>query len=229
MHKESVSIKGTKNGLLILYNPTNGFENIKQTLTHKLDSAQGFFEGARFSLIPTAQSQKITEKQKSELEGVCQMFGLIPSENQETIHNLAVEKIVNKAQLAKHSQAPPINPPGEPTLLVQKNLRSGQKLSYPGHIVILGNINHGAEITAEGNIVVLGSCYGLIHAGYPNNHQAKVIATFLDPTHLSIAGINYSGSSNHAPDVPNAPQIAFIKNQKVIVQEYLISKQLQAQ
>ena len=225
MFRESVSIKGTKNGLLILCDPSSEYENVKQTLTQKLDSANGFFKGAKFILGQSKQSSKIAATQKSELEDICQQFGLIPSSNLESIHDMPVEKIISTAQLSKHSKTEPINYPGEPTLFVEKNLRSGQKITYPGHIVILGNVNCGAEIVAEGNIVILGSCFGNIHAGYPKNQNAKVIAIYLSPSHLSIAEHTFKLLSDR---VPKNSEIAFIKNEEIIILKFL-SKHLQAQ
>ena len=225
MSKESVSIKGTKNGLLILCDPSSEYEDVKQTLTHKLETAKGFFKGAKFILDNSKQSCKISDKQKSELEDICQKFGLIPGSGLENIYDLPVQKIISTAQLSKHSKTEPINPPGEQTLFMQKNLRSGQKITYPGHIVILGNVNRGAEIVAEGNIVILGSCFGNIHAGYQGNKNAKVIATFLSPSHLSIAENTINLLSDR---VPSNPEIAFIKSEEIIILSFL-SKHLQAQ
>ena len=225
MSVEPVSIKGTKNGLLIFWDPSSEYENIKQTLTQKLDSAKGFFKGAKFILDQSKQPHKITDEQKSELEEICQQFGLIPNPSLENIHNIPVEKIISTAQLSKHSKTEPINSPGEPTLFVQKNLRSGQKVIYPGHIVILGNVNRGAEIVAVGNIVILGSCFGNIHAGYPKNQNAKVIATFLSASHLNIAEHTFQLPSDR---VPTNPEIAFIKNEEIIISSFL-SKHRQAQ
>ena len=225
MSRESVSIKGTKNGLLIICDPSSEYENVKQTLIQKLESAKGFFKGAKFILDQSKQSRKITEKQKAELEEICQQFGLIPVSSLENIYDLPVDKIISTAQLSKHNKTEPINPPGEPTLFIQKNLRSGQKITYPGHIVILGNVNRGAEIVAEGNIVILGSCFGNIHAGYPKNQNVKVIATYLSPSHLNIAEHTFNSLSDR---VPTNPEIAFIKNEEIIILSFL-SKHLQAQ
>ncbi|ACV62552.1 septum site-determining protein MinC [Desulfofarcimen acetoxidans DSM 771] len=225
MTKDPITIKGTKNGLLIIIDPFCEYDNIKLKLTEKLDSAKGFFKGAKFILDQSKKSLTITEQQRSELEDICQNFGLIPSLNLENIYDLPVEKIISSAKLAKHSKAEPVNPPGEPTLFVQKNLRSGQKISYPGHVVILGNVNRGAEVIAEGNIVILGSCLGNIHAGYPRNRNVKVIATFLSPSHLSIAEHSFKILSDR---IPANPEIAFIKNGEIIILNFL-SSHMQAQ
>ncbi|MHB1127740.1 MAG: septum site-determining protein MinC [Bacillota bacterium] len=107
----------------------------------------------------------------------------------------------------------------ENTILIQRTLRSGQSLSFPGNIVIMGDVNPGAEVVAGGNIVVMGWLRGVAHAGATGDEQTMVTAFRLQPTQLRIA--------NHitrAPDgdkiVPDAPEVAFVKNGVVVIENY---------
>lgn len=53
---------------------------------------------------------------------------------------------------------------GEP-LVVDRSLRSGQKVVHDGDVLILGSVNDGSEVLASGNICVFGKLQGLAHAG----------------------------------------------------------------
>ncbi|MHB1420784.1 MAG: septum site-determining protein MinC [Bacillota bacterium] len=107
----------------------------------------------------------------------------------------------------------------ENTILVQRTIRSGQSLYYPGNIVIMGDVNPGAEVVAGGNIVVMGWLRGVAHAGATGDEQTMVTAFRLQPTQLRIA--------NHitrAPDgdkiIPDEPEVALVKNGVVVIENY---------
>lgn len=109
--------------------------------------------------------------------------------------------------------------PGAPapdhTLYVRRTLRSGQKLWYDGHIVLLGDVHPGAEIVAGGDIVVFGKLQGVAHAGFPGDRQAVVVALQLEPMQLRIAQL-----ISRAPDEavrPNSPELAQIRGDQIVV------------
>ena len=77
---------------------------------------------------------------------------------------------------------------GESAVLVQRTLRSGFKVSYQGHVVVIGDVNPGAEIVAGGSVVVWGRLRGSVHAGADGEVEACVCALCLEPTQLRIAG-----------------------------------------
>lgn len=74
----------------------------------------------------------------------------------------------------------------EPTLLLRKTLRSGQKVIFAGNVVVMGDVNPGAEIEAEGDVVVLGTLRGLAHAGCSGKSDASVMALVMQPTQLRV-------------------------------------------
>ena len=114
------------------------------------------------------------------------------------------------------------NIPDYRTVLIQRTVRSGQTIRYPGNVVVMGDVNPGAEIVAGGNIIVMGSLRGIAHAGAAGNTKAVVAAFRLQPTQLRIA--------NHitrAPDgenwSPEQPEIAYIKDGVVLIDPYITS------
>jgi septum site-determining protein MinC len=92
--------------------------------------------------------------------------------------------------------------PGPGTLVVDKPLRSGQKVyARGGDLVVLAPVNPGAEIAADGNIHVYGTLRGKAMAGARGNVNARIFALNLDPELVSIAGVYRTSENPLAPDV----------------------------
>jgi septum site-determining protein MinC len=72
-------------------------------------------------------------------------------------------------------------------LFLNKTLRSGTRIEFSGHVVVVGDVNPGAEIVAEGNVLVWGRVRGMIHAGAKGDTSAFICALDLSPTQLRIA------------------------------------------
>lgn len=77
----------------------------------------------------------------------------------------------------------------ENAILVKKNLRSGTRITFPGHIVIIGDVNPGAEVVAEGNILVWGKLRGVAQAGCENDVTCEICAIVMEPTQLRIGNM----------------------------------------
>jgi len=110
------------------------------------------------------------------------------------------------------------------TILVQRTLRSGQKVHYNGHVVILGDVNPGAEVVAAGNIIVMGAVRGVVHAGASGNEQCLVMAFRLQPTQLRIAG-HITRPPDDGAGEPEHPEVARIKNGVVTIETLQTDRQ----
>lgn len=108
----------------------------------------------------------------------------------------------------------------ERTLLIERTLRSGQCVTYPGHVVIMGDVNPGAEVTAGGSVVVLGTLRGTVHAGAWGDEDAVVVAFRLQPTQLRIAHL-ISRSPDGGGEEPQEPEIARIREGLVVIEPYM--------
>jgi septum site-determining protein MinC len=107
----------------------------------------------------------------------------------------------------------------EQTILVQRTVRSGQQVFYPGNVVILGDVNPGGEVVAGGNIIVMGVFRGVAHAGAMGDKRAIVAALRLEPSQLRIAGY-----ITRAPEgdfsALRQPEIARVQDGVVIIEQY---------
>lgn len=89
--------------------------------------------------------------------------------------------------------------PGAPTMVIDKPLRSGQKVYARGaDLVVLAMVNMGAEVVADGNIHVYAPLRGKAMAGASGNTQARIFSLCMEPELISIAGV-YRTSENRLP------------------------------
>lgn len=216
MGSDLVSIKGTRNGLLILLEPNREFEEIRKTLQSKMESARGFFKGAKFSL--SQGPHEIPVNQKDELENICRQYGLIPNTDKvAAIRPVRQENPAPKAKAVARAAAKPEI--GEAALMVRRSLRSGQRITHEGHVIVLGDVNPGAEVISGGNVVVIGSCRGMVHAGAGGNRSAKIIAGRLRPTSLSIAEKRLAADSSKS--MLNECQTVRLSGQNFVFEKYV--------
>jgi septum site-determining protein MinC len=92
--------------------------------------------------------------------------------------------------------------PGPPTMVVDKPLRSGQKVYARGcDLVVLAVVNQGAEVVADGNIHVYAPLRGKAMAGARGDTNARIFSLCLEPELISIAGVYRTSENALAPDV----------------------------
>ena len=121
----------------------------------------------------------------------------------------------------RETEAPPSLPTATavPTMVVDKPLRSGQRLyARGGDLVVLAAVSFGAEVIADGNIHVYGPLRGRAIAGARGNTDARIFSTCLEPQLVSIAGI-YRTSENPLPaNVQGQPGQVRLDGEKILVE-----------
>lgn len=208
--KKIVEIKGRKNELIIRVNDKKEFDLIFTTLEHKITTAPLFFKGA---VIRFQWGERILEEtQKKQLYELFEKYEMLWQEETDTFEPLdhdsrpllSIEHTDNLTQC----------------LFFKRNIRAGQKIEFPGHIVVFGNIHAGAEIIASGNVFVWGVLKGIIHAGAEGAKDATVAALILNPTQLRIAGqIAINPQQKLREQLHLYPEIARLNNEGEIMVE----------
>ena len=93
-----------------------------------------------------------------------------------------------------------------PTMVVNKPLRSGQKVYARGaDLIVMAMVNRGAEVIADGNIHVYAPLRGKAMAGARGNTSARIFALSLEPELVSIAGVYRTTEQELGPDVLGKP------------------------
>ncbi len=231
-----ISIKGTKNGLLLTLEPEISFAEMLDALSERLAEAPGFFRGA--SMAIDASRRKLRPSEKQELErllaqynvtivpgeqilaartnpgGVSRGQGSQPGIGLQRVHATAAgtTNILHGMQLQKEIRE------SSDTLFLKRTVRSGQAIHHPSNVVVMGDVNNGAEIVAGGDIIVWGVLRGMVHAGYSDNENATVCALLLAPVQLRIAHL-LSRSPEGADPQPR-PEVASIRQGQIIVETW---------
>lgn len=125
----------------------------------------------------------------------------------EVVREITVEKIIER----------PAAP--APTLIVDKPLRSGQRVyAKGGDLVVLAVVSHGAEVIADGSIHIYAPLRGKAIAGAVGDTSARIYTQSMEPELLAIAGI-YRTAENALPaDVAGKPAQVSLQGEKLVLQ-----------
>ncbi|MGI6434332.1 MAG: septum site-determining protein MinC [Syntrophomonadaceae bacterium] len=189
--------------------PYHRFIDMKQGLDQQLALLK-YPQGTEICL--DIGQRRLTNRELKELELVLLSHGLYLSD---MIHHQEDKDAVEDRPLIDKM------PHYQETLLLCKNVRSGQKMACRGNIVILGDVNPGAEIVAGGNIVVMGCLRGMAHAGALGDENAVISAYRLSPTQLRIAN-HITRPPDNEVVVAKDPELASIKDGKVVIERLKI-------
>ncbi|MCX7738902.1 MAG: septum site-determining protein MinC [Hydrogenothermaceae bacterium] len=101
--------------------------------------------------------------------------------------------------------------------IVNKTLRSGQKVEYDGSVVILGDVNPDAYVVATDSIIVMGTLRGIAQAGANGDESAVVMALKFLPKQVRIAG--YITRSPDKVEEVDYPEIAYVEDDRIIIKK----------
>ena len=212
-----IQIKGLRDGLLVTLDDAPWEEQRKAFLA-QVDAQPAFFKGARLAL--DVASQVLNVHELAELRDQLSERGIflwaVLSESpttENTAQLLGLATRISKPRPEESRQFSVEDLGEETALFLNRTLRSGTRIEFSGHVVVLGDVNPGAEIIAEGNVIIWGRLRGMVHAGSKGNKAAVICALDLSPTQLRIAD---ETSAALKPQQNPKPEIARInKNGKL--------------
>jgi septum site-determining protein MinC len=116
--------------------------------------------------------------------------------------------------------APASTPASAPTaaavapepLYLDRSVRSGVEIRYPGAVVVCGDINPGGAVVADGDILVWGRLRGVAHAGANGNTEACIMALQLEATQVRVAD---RLARVPVAEGPPLPEVAYIGDQGI--------------
>ena len=124
-----------------------------------------------------------------------------------------VRPVATEIQEQEGVREPAPKTQGLTTVVVDKPLRSGQKIYARGaDLVVLAMVNQGAEVVADGNIHVYAPLRGKAMAGASGNTNARIFSLCLEPELISIAGVYRTSENPLAPDVNGKPAQVRLSN-----------------
>ncbi|HUI87812.1 MAG TPA: septum site-determining protein MinC [Anaerolineales bacterium] len=218
-----IQIKGLRDGLLVSLADAS-WEEQQSALLARMDQQPSFFQGARLALDVGAQVLHVNElvELRDQLSDRNVILWAMLSESpttEQTAQLLGLATRISKPRPEEMRFAPE-DQNNQTALFIDKTLRSGTRIEFPGHVVIVGDVNPGAEVVAEGNIIVWGRLRGAVHAGLKGDENSKVCALDFAPMQLRIA--EQSASIKKEKQILG-PVAAFIRNGRVVIESWKFS------
>jgi len=204
-----VLIKGIRDGLLATFAEAT-WEEQRRALLTQIDERPAFFQGARLAMDVGIQALKVNDLVDLRdflSERNISLWAVISESpvTEQTSQLLGLATRISKPRPEERRHFSEVN--DETALFVNKTLRSGMRIEYPGNVVVYGDVNAGAEVIAEGNVIVWGRVRGMIHAGCKGNREAVICALDLSAMQLRIAD---EFSASLKPQKDPRPEIATI-------------------
>jgi len=209
-------IKGVHDGILIIVGDGE-WSDFREALLTQMQEQGDFFQGATLSIDVGEHVLKAAElgslRDQISEKGVALRAIISKSpQTKETAQTLGLETHLSKPQAERSGKAYDTSIGGDEAILVKRTLRSGNSITHPGNVIIIGDVNPGAEIIAGGDVIIWGRLRGTVHAGASGDDSAIVCALELTPTQLRIS----EEISITPPQKGTArPEVARLKNGKV--------------
>jgi len=203
--RQNVTIKGTKEGLVLHLDDTCSYAELKRELDQKL-SANSRTQDERnlISVKVNVGNRYLTEEQREELKN------LILQKKKFMVDDIVSNVVTTEAALRLKAE--------NEVLMVSRIIRSGQVLETPGDLLLIGDVNPGGTVMAGGNIFIMGSLKGVAHAGCFGNEEAVIAASSLRPSQLRISDrINRSPDTSQSNETREMECAYIDDNRQIIV------------
>ena len=217
----AIRIKGMRDGLLVSLPPAEWDEQ-SSALLAQIDSQQAFFQGARLALDVGSQVIKVNEmvNLRDRLSERNVSLWAVISESGVTEHTaqllgLATRVSKPRPEEQQSLEAGPISQ--ETALYVNRTIRSGTRVEFPGSVVVLGDVNPGAELVVQGSVIIWGRLRGAVHAGSGGDADAVVCSLEIAPMRLQIADQVWD---KPAGDLEARPGTARIRDGGIVIEAW---------
>jgi len=214
---ESVSIKGTKSGIILVLDNTIPFDELKNIIFDKFSEAASFLGNAKMGLV--IRGRNLSESEEREVLDIISRttrLNIVCIVDEENPLDSVFTKMVNEAKTSPKKTVMPqaVRPQTlteEEKRILQNeaydeayraafesigdanarihvgNIRSGQEIISTHSLVIFGDVNPGGSLVSAGSIFVFGSLLGTAFAGATGNGNAFVMATDFRPLQVRIS------------------------------------------
>ncbi|WP_051227068.1 septum site-determining protein MinC [Butyrivibrio sp. MC2013] len=213
---QPVSIKGTKNGIILVLDKDIPYEELRRDIASKFAEAASFLGKNKMGLmvrgrrLNDAEQEDLLEiiKGNSDLDIVCILDEDHPLDNAfvkavrstphhvETVQPQALRpteltpeeknKLLSEAYTDAYEAA--FQQLGDANARIHVgNLRSGQEIVSEHSLVIFGDVNPGGSVISAGSIFVFGALHGTAFAGATGDANAFVMAMDFNPLQVRIS------------------------------------------
>ncbi len=213
MVNNSVVIKGSKHGIVVVLDDSVSFDELKEAVRDKFSGASKFFDKANMAI--SFEGRSLNDEQQRQLLDIIS-----------EVSDINIVCVIDNDELKdayfKRAVETKLDDMAASTGQFYKGtLRSGQILESESSIIILGDVNPGGKVIAKGNVIVLGSLKGNIYAGADGNEDAFVVAIDMEPMQIKIGDViaRCSDGSNSAKNKTHEPRIAYVDEGNIYIEK----------
>lgn len=221
---ENIVLKGDRDGLLLVINSAQPFDEIVVFLREKIDSSSEFFISSPEPLHIRYKGERVlSTEENAKLVELFNEYGLIYKPDMEEVVMRPLMSppggySAEDEYAPKFPGLPPNSPPGCkecPVMVIPRTVRGGQSIRYDGTIIIMGDVNPSAYIMAQNDIFVAGATRGVLHAGCYGDQEATVVAASFNGGQIRIA--NFVARSPEEPMPSGGFEKARVQDGKIFI------------
>ncbi|MBO8160404.1 MAG: septum site-determining protein MinC [Thermosipho sp. (in: Bacteria)] len=199
-----IDFRMLKSGIALFIGEYENIDVLFNELNDKLESVKNFFQpGDKIMLKVENFKEKISDLPK--IIDKLESYGL-------KVTSILTEYYEEKQTLVKIKEK---SEDSIETIVLLRNLRSGQKIHHSGHIILVGDVHSGSEIIAGGTVVVFGNCFGIVRAGMKKN-ESYVLTLGLKSSLIQIGEVKQILSKSY-----DSPVFAYAKGGKIFIEEFV--------
>ncbi|MFB5194730.1 septum site-determining protein MinC [Neobacillus sp. KR4-4] len=212
--RQNVTIKGTKEGLVLHLDDSCSYDELKKELDYKLSANSSTQDERHLTSVKVEIGNRyLTEPQREELKELIRQK-----------KNFVVDEI--ESNVITKDEAEELIAETE-VMTVSRIIRSGQVLEVPGDLLLIGDVNPGGTVIAGGNIFIMGTLKGIAHAGCYGNDEAIIAASSMKPSQLRISDCLNSAPDSLQSNEKREMECAYIdENRQIIVDRLQVLIQL---
>ena len=211
---QTVTIKGTKDGLILHLDDNCSYDELKNEISFKLSESSRVQEDNKLITVSVQLGNRfLTDIQMEELKNLIM-------QKKNFVVDTIQSNVLTKAAFEKMKEEQEITS-------VSKIIRSGQILQVPGDLLLIGDVNPGGTVMAGGNVFVMGILKGIAHAGCFGNEEAIVAASVMKPSQIRISQCINRAPDQHMDDENHEMECAYIdENNQIIIDRLQVLMQL---
>jgi len=195
------SFQAVSDGIVMNFRSGSSFGSIKKAVSLHAAEAADFFTGVNLYL--NLSGLELAYDQLEELMEIVKNYNRV---NKIYFTARKIEK--EEKNDSQNSEA----------VIINRTLRSGQRVKHQANVVIVGDVNPGAEVIAGGDIIVFGRLRGVVHAGAGGSKDSQVAALKLNPTQLRIASL-IARSPDDSDSSKLQAERAYIEDDQIMVEK----------
>ena len=206
--KQSVTLKGTKDGFVLTLDDTVAMSTIHEELDQLLANLLAENKSTKTDKKSISLEIKTGNRLLSETE-VDELTTKISTTSQFQIKQL-------KSNVLTYKEANEWHEANSLQMEIQ-TIRSGQTLTAKGDILLIGKVHPGGSVRADGSIFIIGELLGVAHAGFSGDDSAVVVADFQTDAQIRIAdNIQIIENKTHENKGANMKEFAYINDLHIL-------------